>query len=67
VTAIEPLDDPRPGAELGRIIRTKAALHAWYKEVYDRFADCIARTPATGIALEIGSGGGFAKQRIPGS
>ena len=33
--------------------------------MYSRFAACLARCPAQGIAVEIGSGGGFAKEVIP--
>lgn len=60
------LDDPARGAELQQTIRDKAALRSWYEDVYRRYCDCLGRCPQTGIALEIGSGGGFANERIPG-
>lgn len=61
----EALDDPRRGSELRARIRSKPALSAWYGEAYRRYAECLARTPGGGIALELGSGAGFAKEQIP--
>jgi SAM-dependent methyltransferase len=34
-------------------------------DVYRRYAECIARTPAGGLAIELGSGAGFARDVIP--
>jgi len=59
------LDSPARASELRAIIHGKPALRAWYDEVYDRYAAVIAQTPPAGIALELGSGGGFAKERVP--
>jgi SAM-dependent methyltransferase len=60
------IDDPARGEQLRATILEKTALRAWYREVYGRYAECLARAPADGIALEIGSGGGFANEVIPG-
>jgi SAM-dependent methyltransferase len=59
------LDDPARGAALSETIQSKPALHAWYHEMYERYADCLARASADGIALELGSGGGFARDVVP--
>lgn len=59
------LDDPARVDELRRTIRGKPALRRWYLEVYAKYADCLSRCPTDGIALELGSGGGFVKEAIP--
>lgn len=59
------LDDPGRGEKLRALIRSKPALNAWYREIYGRYAECIGRTPRGGIALEVGSGAGFARELIP--
>lgn len=60
------LDDPARINELRAVIKGKPALRMLYQEVYRRYAECIARAPEQGIALELGSGGGFAKEVVPG-
>lgn len=59
------LNDPGRAENLRETIRQKAALTAWYTEVYDAYAECIARAADAGVILELGSGAGFAKDRIP--
>ena len=59
------LDDPSRGDWLRRRITSKKCLRRWYLEVYRRYAECLARTPCHGTALEIGSGGGFLKSVMP--
>ena len=59
------LDDPGRYQEIRRRVRGKPALEALYREVYDEFAECIARCPPAGRVLEIGSGAGFARESIP--
>lgn len=59
------IDDPARGRELRDIIRSKPALHAWYRDAYRRYAACLARCPAGGLAIEIGAGGGFAREVVP--
>jgi len=60
------LDDPGRAAELVARIQSKPALKAWYEEMYRRYADVLARCPADGLAIELGSGGGFARADVPG-
>jgi SAM-dependent methyltransferase len=60
------LDDPARYDELRRRIRGKYAVDALYREVYARYAACLARGPAAGGVLEIGSGAGFARELVPG-
>lgn len=48
-----------------RRIRDKPALRAFYQEVYGKFAACVARCPAEGAVLELGSGGGFLREVLP--
>ena len=59
------LDDPGRYAEIRRRIRGKPALERWYRECYAKFADCLSRCPPEGVVLELGSGGGFAKDALP--
>jgi SAM-dependent methyltransferase len=60
------LDDPARDRELRGRIRAKYALDALYREVYARYAACVARCPVGGAVLEIGSGAGFARELLPG-
>jgi SAM-dependent methyltransferase len=46
-------------------IRRKRALSLFYEEVYRKYAACLARCPTDGIAVELGSGGGFVKSVLP--
>ncbi|MBL9077249.1 MAG: class I SAM-dependent methyltransferase [Planctomycetes bacterium] len=61
----EHLDDPARAAELQRTIQGKAALRRLYVETYRRYAACLARCPRDGLAVELGSGGGFVKELLP--
>jgi SAM-dependent methyltransferase len=58
------IDDPARGGELKRTILGKPALKRFYMEIYGKYADCLTRCPAGGLAVELGSGGGFAKTVI---
>lgn len=49
---------------LRELLAQKGALRRYYQEVYGRFAELVERAPP-GPALELGSGGGFVKDRIP--
>lgn len=60
------LDRPERFEELRTIIQRKPALTALYREFYERYTELLTRCPAEGLALEIGSGGGFAADVIPG-
>lgn len=62
---MQTLDDPARGGELRRTILGKPALKRFYVEIYGKYADCLARCPADGLVIELGSGGGFAKTLIP--
>jgi len=59
------LDDPWHVRELRARIQSKPALRKYYLEVYCKYTDCLARCPSRGLALELGSGAGFAKDLIP--
>jgi len=60
------LDDPGRIDELRRTIRRKRSLERFYLDVYARFDAVLARCPAAGEVLELGSGGGFLRERMPG-
>lgn len=60
------LDDVQRLPQLRRLIQGKAALKAWYEGVYARWAGALAAVPGEGLAVELGAGAGFAKDRIPG-
>ncbi len=59
------LDDPARAAELKDTIQGKKALRRIYEEIYESYAACLARCPPEGLVVELGSGGGFVKERIP--
>lgn len=59
------LDSPERIREIREIIDRKPSLKYFYREIYRRYADCLKRCPAKGLALELGSGGGFAGERVP--
>lgn len=59
------LDDPARVEEIRKLLAEKKFLRAWYIEQYQKFARVLERTPAKGQIIEIGSGGGFAKEIIP--
>ena len=59
------LDDVARGDAILSTIRSKAALHLWYNEVYDSYAETLGRCPADGLVVELGAGVGFAEERIP--
>ena len=60
------LDDPARINELRATIKGKPALRMLYEEVYRKYRDCVALAPGNGIVVELGSGGGFAKELVPG-
>lgn len=59
------LDDPSRASELRQLIRRKTALRRLYLETYGRYAACLRRCPAEGLAVELGSGASFVKQVLP--
>lgn len=59
------VDDPGRYQELRSRIRGKHSLNAIYREVYAKYAACIAKCPPGGGVLELGSGAGFAREVIP--
>src|SRR5262249_49170492 len=59
------LDDPKRVSEIRRVILGKPALKRFYDEVYARYVSCLIECPKWGLVIELGSGGGFAKQCIP--
>jgi SAM-dependent methyltransferase len=60
------LDGPDRFELLTATLGRKAFLRRLYREFYDRYAECLARCPAEGLALELGSGAGFAREVVPG-
>lgn len=58
-------DSPHRVPEIQKIIGEKASLRHFYQKTYRSYAGCLSRCPKDGIALEIGSGGGFAKELLP--
>ncbi len=59
------LDDPRRIQALRALIRGKPALRRYYEEVYAKYAECLRRCPADGVALELGAGPSFVKASLP--
>jgi len=62
---VQALDSPDRITELRGTIAAKPALKRFYRDVYARYAGCIAKCPAKGLAVELGSGGGFVQEAIP--
>jgi SAM-dependent methyltransferase len=60
------LDDPERISEIRALILKKPALKQFYVEVYEKFKTCLLQCPRDGQALELGSGGGFLKDFLPG-
>lgn len=58
-------DDPGRIDDLRRLIRRKRLLFRFYEDAYRRARSALARCPVSGLALELGSGGGFVKDLIP--
>lgn len=59
------LDDVDRSALVASRIRGKAALKELYREIYERYAQCLSRCPSDGLAVELGSGSGFTKELLP--
>lgn len=62
---MQALDSPDRIAELRGTIAAKPALKRFYCDVYARYAACLAKCPSGGLAVELGSGGGFVQEAIP--
>jgi len=62
---VNELDDPERIAYLRNLIQGKPGLRRYYQDVYRRYSECLQRCPEEGIAIEVGSGGGFVKEMIP--
>jgi SAM-dependent methyltransferase len=62
---VSALDSIERGNSLVEIIQAKPFLNRLYREIYDRYRECLSRCPKEGIAIELGSGGGFAKEVLP--
>jgi SAM-dependent methyltransferase len=62
---MEGLDNPARIAEIRAVIDRKPALRRFYAGVYGRYAASLAKCPKEGLAVELGSGGGFAQEVIP--
>ena len=62
---MDALDSPQRIAEIRAVIEAKPALRRFYADVYARYAASLAQCPNQGLALELGSGGGFAQQVVP--
>jgi SAM-dependent methyltransferase len=62
---MDALDSPGRIAEIRAIIEAKPALKRFYSEVYAKYVESLAKCPREGLAVELGSGGGFAQRIIP--
>lgn len=59
------IDSVERFGELKDLLQRKAALRLYYREVYNKYVQCLARVSVSGVAVELGSGAGFAKEVIP--
>lgn len=59
------LNNPDRIEQLRRIILGKPSLRKFYIEVYHKYARSLMHCPQHGLAIELGSGGGFVKDIIP--
>lgn len=62
---METIDDPSRIACIRHIINQKLSLRRFYEDAYRRYTECLKRCPQKGLALELGSGAGFAKDFVP--
>ena len=58
------LDGTERAGEVRKLLATKQSLRRLYEETYDRYRQCLDRCPDSGRVVELGSGGGFAKQAL---
>jgi SAM-dependent methyltransferase len=58
------LNDPARGNDIRSLLQRKFSLRQLYQEVYSRYAEVLTRCPAEGLAIELGSGVGFAGTQI---
>ena len=59
------IDDPKRVFEIRQIVSRKPALRRFYAEIYEKYKLCLATCPGSGMAVELGSGAGFAREYIP--
>jgi len=62
---MENLNDLSRISQIRAALSAKSGLRRLYEEVYQHYAACLTRCPRDGLAVELGSGGGFAKNVIP--
>jgi SAM-dependent methyltransferase len=62
---VDQLDQPDRIEDLRALIRRKPFLRRLYREIYGRYAECLARCPSQGVAVELGSGAGFVQELLP--
>lgn len=62
---MQSIDSAERLPEIRAVLDRKYSLRRWYEELYQGYAACLEQCPDTGMALEIGSGAGFAKSVIP--
>lgn len=62
---MEQIDAPSRINDIRTIISEKPSLKRYYQKIYARYAACLRRCPNSGLALELGSGGGFVKEVLP--
>jgi SAM-dependent methyltransferase len=62
---MENLNDPYRIIEIEKALSSKPGLRRLYEETYQNYATCLRRCPGDGLAVELGSGAGFAKNVIP--
>jgi SAM-dependent methyltransferase len=62
---MQALDDPKRAAEIRSLISDKPTLKRLYIEFYGSYRRCLDHCPKDGLALELGSGAGFAKEIVP--
>ena len=51
--------------KIRNILQKKSALRKYYQEIYQRYNKLLERSPKQGLVVELGSGGGFAKEIVP--
>jgi len=62
---VQALDSHSRVSEIRAQIENKPSLKCLYQEIYKKYTECLSRCPNSGLALELGSGAGFAKQMVP--
>ena len=62
---MDDINDPKRASQIRAVLLGKYGLRCLYEEIYTRYRGSLSQCPPAGLAIELGSGAGFAKSLIP--